>query len=192
MHSATPVRDAFRPGGNGVVYPSSGRLAGALDAAAGGRNTGCWKFNVSGGSIMKVSMFSIAVVLLSVFACLQACVAKPADDKLDEKIPKADKKKYESIRDGKDWANPFLVVTAEGVEIRSKGIAKGRKTVATKELRKTLTSLPVSAWPYGRVVAVVEIGIRSDNDDALIKENRKSVEKILKDLEVSVDPWPSA
>jgi len=141
---------------------------------------------------MKVSMFSIAVVLLSVFACLQACVAKPADDKLDEKIPKADKKKYESIRDGKDWANPFLVVTAEGVEIRSKGIAKGRKTVATKELRKTLTSLPVSAWPYGRVVAVVEIGIRSDNDDALIKENRKSVEKILKDLEVSVDPWPSA
>ena len=38
------------------------------------------------GSIMKVSMFSIAVVLLSVFACLQACVANPAEDKLDEKI----------------------------------------------------------------------------------------------------------
>jgi hypothetical protein len=57
---------------------------------------------------MKVSTFSIAVVLLSAFACLQACVARPADDKLDEKIPKADKKKYESIRDGKDWANPYL------------------------------------------------------------------------------------
>jgi hypothetical protein len=142
---------------------------------------------------MKVSMSSIAVVLLSVVACLQACVAKPADDKLDEKIPKADKKKYESIRDGKDWANPYLVVTAEGVEIQSKGIAKGRKTVATKELRKTLASLPVSAWPYGRVVAVQEIGIRSGNDDdALIEENKKSVEKILKDLDVSVDAWPTA
>jgi hypothetical protein len=141
---------------------------------------------------MKVSMLPLAVVLLSVLACLQACVARAADDKLDEKIPKADKKKYESIRDAKDWANPYLVVRAEGVEIVSKGIAKGRKTVATRELRKTLAALPVTAWPYGRVAAVQEISIGSGNDDALIKENKKSVQKILKDLGASVDLWPSA
>src|SRR5437588_11628839 len=141
---------------------------------------------------MKAVMFSVAVLLVSVVACLQASAAKADDDKLDEKIPKADRKKYESIRDAKDWANPYLIVRANGIEIVSKGIDKGHRVVATNEVRKTLASLPVSAWPYGRVVALQEIGIRSGKDDTSIEKNKKSVQKILKSLEVTVELWPSA
>jgi hypothetical protein len=141
---------------------------------------------------MKVTVLCLAILfLLPVSPWQRPPAAEAADEKLDAKIPKADPKKYESVRDAKEWANPYLIVRAEGIEVVSKGIAKGRKVITTQELRKALAALPVSAWPYGKVVAVQEIGIRSAQDEKPIKQNTKAVKNVLKGLEVEAEWWPA-
>jgi hypothetical protein len=130
--------------------------------------------------------------LIAVIAWEAQLPAGAADDQLDPKIPPAHPEKYRHIRDAKDWANPYLVIRADGIEVIAKALPRGRKVVSAKELQKTLISLPVSAWPYGKVVAVQEISIRSGNDDALIEQNKTEAEKILKALQVQIEAWPSA
>jgi hypothetical protein len=71
-------------------------------------------------------------------------------------VPPADRHAYQGIRDAADWRNPFVTVYADGVEVR--GIA-GR--VSPEKLTDALKQLPTNSWPYGRVVGVEEVGIRS-------------------------------
>jgi hypothetical protein len=139
---------------------------------------------------MGTAIARLAVVFALSSIAVLPCVAT-ADAQLDPKIKPADREKYKEVRDAKDWANPYLVVRADGIEVRSKSLAKGRKMVPVKELQKTLVALPVDAWPYGKVAAVQAISIRSGNDDALIESNLTEVEKILKVLQITIDWWPS-
>ena len=132
----------------------------------------------------------VACSLLLITACGQQMAAAAGDDQLDPKIAPADRDKYKSVRDAKDWANPYLVVRADGVELISKAVPQGRKVVAVKDLQKSLLDLPVSAWPYGRVAAVQEAGVRSGNDDERIKQNKAKVEQVLKSLGVTIELWP--
>jgi hypothetical protein len=55
-----------------------------------------------------------------------------------------------------------------------------------------LEKLPRSAWPFGLVVAVMEIGIRGVGDDVPIKRNLDQILRLLDDAGVKVDRWPSA
>ena len=114
-------------------------------------------------------------------------------ERLNPKIGRADRQKYRSIRDGKGWANPALVIRANGIEVIAKGLPSGR-IVAPSELRRTLVNLPVNAWPYGRVVSAQNIGIRSSDqsDEEPIRQNREAAETVLKELDVDVDWFPSA
>ena len=94
---------------------------------------------------------------------------------------------YQSVRDAGDWRNPYLVVCADGVDVRGIG---GR--VLPEELASILARLPKEAWPYGRIVAVQEIGIRSGGDDELIRDNLTKVLRILREIGIEVELWPSA
>ncbi len=120
--------------------------------------------------------------------------SKAPQVRLDPRIPAADPAKYRSIRDAKDWLNPFLIVHGNGVWAISQAIPSGRKFVSTHELRRMLVGLPVGAWPYGRVVAASDAGIRAGDgsDDEPIKRNHETVQDILKGLGVRVEWWPSA
>jgi hypothetical protein len=111
------------------------------------------------------------------------------DLKLDTRIPTANRQKYRSIRDAKDWENPYLVVLKDGVDVRAHGY---RSTVPVSELRRVLVMLPVSAWPYGTVVAVQEMSLREVGgaDDAAIKANLEDTLAVLKALKVHADLWP--
>ena len=56
-----------------------------------------------------------------------------------------------------------------------------------------LAHLPASAWPYGRVVAVAESGLRSSEpDNVAIRRNKGIVGGILAGAHVAVDWIPSA
>jgi hypothetical protein len=112
-------------------------------------------------------------------------------DQLDSKIPPAAPEKYQSVRDGKDWANPYLVIRADGIEVVAKNLPKHGKAIALKDLKKTLTGLPVEAWPYGKVVAVQEIGIGSEDDGKAIEQNRKYAKEVLEGLDIKIEWWPS-
>ncbi len=92
----------------------------------------------------------------------QACSPAPCkaaqsvrDDSTHESGPAAPER-YKSVRDAKDSENPYLVIRRDGIELIAKGLASGRKTVAAVDLEQTLIELPLTAWPYGRVVTVQE------------------------------------
>lgn len=69
-----------------------------------------------------------------------------------------------------------------------------RQIISCDELAAQLESLPPTAWPYGRVVAAQEIGIRraDGTDGRPIAENKARVDRILTSLGVRVKWWASA
>lgn len=101
--------------------------------------------------------------------------------------------RYKSIRDAKDWENPYLVIRRDGIEVISKRLAAGRTTVAADRLEQALVTLPITAWPYGRVVAVQEVGLIEPGrgDEEQIAENLEKALTILRRLNVTADRWPS-
>lgn len=114
-----------------------------------------------------------------------------ASNPITAQIPAADPKKYQGIHDGKDWRNPYLIVRAEGIEIV--GVSDGRKPLTINAAVAILKELPPSAWPYGRVVAIQDIGIvTSENQHSQVVENRNTLNKRVGDLGVIVGLWPPA
>jgi len=109
---------------------------------------------------------------------------------LQSRIPKPDPKKYHSVQDAADWKNPYLIVRRDGIEIIGK-MAVGH-SIPVDSVPGILKELPDSAWPYGLVVAVQDIGIVSPGDPARVKANRKALLTLLKKLGIAVDLWPSA
>jgi hypothetical protein len=107
-----------------------------------------------------------------------------------QRIPAADLEKYKSVRDAKDWANPYLIVKANGIEVIAKTIPSGREVVAVGDLREALMTLPSTAWPYGRVVAIQPSGLGGSGDRTPIARNMQIAQDVLKALPVVVDPWP--
>jgi len=113
--------------------------------------------------------------------------------RLDPRIAPASPQRYKSIRDAKDWENPYLVIRRDGIEVIAKGLPSGRTTVARADLQRTLIALPLSAWPYGRVVAVQDTGIvaADGSDKESIASNHEAALAILNTLQVTVERWPS-
>ena len=113
---------------------------------------------------------------------------------LDQRIGLANRNLFHSVRDAKDWANPYLVIRHDGIEVISKGLPSGSRTVAASDLKRLLIDLPVSAWPYGRVVVVQDISIRAGvgSDEQRVGDNRNMSLAILEALRLVVERWPRA
>jgi hypothetical protein len=139
-------------------------------------------------------MISRRTALLALVAPLVACNNSASSAKgLNPRIGKPNREKYFFIQDGAAWRNPKLLICAEGIEIRAQSLSTAGLTVPVTDLGRTLIALPVSAWPYGRVVAAADNGVRAlDRDDEPIKRNHDEAERILRSLGVTVDWWPSA
>ena len=104
-----------------------------------------------------------------------------------ENLAEASPNAYREIRDAADWKNPYLVIRPNGVEILHVS-----PLVEPTNLKTTLSSLPYTAWPYGKIVAVQELGIRSGDDDQKIKEVLAEVLSILQKMNIEISRWPSA
>jgi hypothetical protein len=110
---------------------------------------------------------------------------------LSQRIPGADPKKYQGIRDAKDWRNPYLIVRADGIEVV--GVTDGRRPLTVDAVTEILKGLPDSAWPYGLVVAIQDAGlVASESDGSRIEANRNLLLGRLTELGVIVGLWPSA
>ena len=110
---------------------------------------------------------------------------------LQHRIPKPDPKKYHAVQDARDWKNPYLIVRPDGIEIV--GMTPVGRGITLESVRDVLERLPDSAWPYGVVVAVQDIGILTGKTDlARVEANRTKLLNLLKDLGIAVDRWPSA
>ena len=119
-------------------------------------------------------------------------VADSGASPLKNRIPPPDPNKYRSVRDARDWQNPYLMVQANGIDARPISAATEAPTMSPGDVVEYLEKLPSMAWPYGLVVAVQENGVRSPGDDARIKRNREELIRLLEKAGIKVDLWPSA
>lgn len=106
-------------------------------------------------------------------------------------IPAADSAKYETVRDMKNWRNPYLIVRADGVALFD--VADSAEIVLKPdELLPELAKLPSSNWPYGRVVAATENVTRgSEQDAAAIRKNKGIVGGLLQGAHIDVKWVPT-
>ena len=107
-------------------------------------------------------------------------------------IPAAAPEKYRGMTDMKGWRNPYLILRADGVALLDPDNHLER-ILKPGELTQALGNLPPSAWPYGRVVAVTENGLRGSADDSVkIRQNRALVAGTLESMHVLIHWIPSA
>jgi hypothetical protein len=124
-------------------------------------------------------------------------------------IPLPSKSLYVDVHEPAAWANPFLSVGAETLDLRvlqadanpgpsGKGAA-GRQQAARRQeiqvrpsdLAQALIALPPTAWRYGRVIAVAESQQASPKDRPQLRRNLEAVIQQLNDLGVVVEEWPT-
>ena len=111
---------------------------------------------------------------------------------LKNRIPPPDPNEYSSVRDARDWQNPYLIVQAKGiVDARPISAAMEAVPMSPGDVVAYLEKLPSIAWPYGLVVAVQENSLRNPGDNGPIKRNREELVRLLEKAGIKVDPWPS-
>ena len=107
-------------------------------------------------------------------------------------IPPATPEKYRGMVDMKGWRNPYLIIRADGVALLDPENHLER-ILKPGELTQALGNLPPAAWPYGRVVAVTENGLRGSADDSVkIRQNRALVAGTLESMHVLINWIPPA
>jgi hypothetical protein len=142
----------------------------------------------------------MSLMALAVSLALLASCAKPprapeeaaatSPEARIQQIPAADPKKYQYVMgDYRNWRNPYLIIRTDGVGLLD--VAKDEQhLIKPEDLSQALAQLPASAWPYGRVVAVQENGVRATGDDVLIRKNRGIVLGTLEGLHILVSLGP--
>jgi hypothetical protein len=124
-------------------------------------------------------------------------------------IPLPTKSMYVDVHDPSAWANPFLSVDAETLDLRimladanPSPIGQGtmlRPEAARRQeiqlrpvdLAKALLALPPGAWRYGRVIAVAESPAASKKDRPKVRRNVEAAIQQLNDLGIVVEEWPT-
>jgi hypothetical protein len=125
------------------------------------------------------------------------------------RIPLPTKSLYIDIHEPGAWANPFLSIEAETLDLRvnladanPSPVGEGtmlRPAAARRQelqLRPTdlaaaIVALPSTAWRYGRVIAVAEAPGANPKDRAKIRRNVEAAIQQLNDLGILVEEWPT-
>ena len=96
-------------------------------------------------------------ISLALVACSSRSDTQPAPDAFAvlQTVPAANPAKYADLREKKNWQNPYLVVRADGIGLLTGVAANEEQILKLEDVVDTLAHLPASAWPYGRVVAIL-------------------------------------
>ncbi len=117
-----------------------------------------------------------------------------AEDRKMQLNPRIKAVMQDKVREGagKIWPNPKITITDDMVSVSSGKQHEQFKDKQMGEMEKFLVSLPVSAWPYGRIIEVSELGISSGGLQG--KEFRKRswvlIRTVMKRLDVTVQLGP--
>lgn len=144
------------------------------------------------GSRIARLIFVLTITIFADACSPQEKPAAPDAATLLQAIPPADRAKYEHIVDMKKWRNPYIIIRTDGVGLLD--LADNAEIVLKPEdLLPALARLPASAWPYGRVVAATENGVRSSEQDGIaIRRNKGIVGGKLADAHIAITWVPSA
>jgi len=124
-------------------------------------------------------------------------------------IPLPTKSLYVDVHDRGAWANPFLSVDADtlnlritvadtnpstigqGTMLRPEAARRQEVQIHPADLPEALIALPAGAWHYGRVIAVAESPLASAGDRPRVRRNVEAAIQQLGDLGVVVEEWPT-
>lgn len=124
-------------------------------------------------------------------------------------IPLPTKSMYIDVREPGAWANPFLSVDAntinlrvtltdanpssmgQGTMLRPEGARRQEMQLRPGDLADALIALPPGAWRYGRVVAVAESPLASRKERPKVRRTVEAVIQQLNDLGIVVQEWPT-
>lgn len=143
-------------------------------------------------AIICVAAAGLVSTLYPTLAGAQQHSTGPAEPKLDPQIGAPDPVQYRSVRDAREWRNPYLDVSNSGFLLRSTS-AQRPIFVAPSDLRRVLAELPTSDWPYGRVVVVQSSSI-TPADTEWIAAMRRNVDvaiEVLAKLGADWWAWPA-
>ena len=124
-----------------------------------------------------------------------------------ESIPPPSKAKFANVHSLEAWSNPYLTVQDEmlvlhvtiadanpssfGQEgmLRPTGARRQTLSIRVAELPAALNAVPVTAWPYGRVIAVEEAHNTPKAVEPQVRRTMEDVMRTLTDLGVVVYEW---
>jgi hypothetical protein len=136
--------------------------------------------------------------LLSLFVLTLSACTRPAQPSRDQDaaaklaaLPAIRGDQYRTMQDLKAWRNPYLIIRADGVGLLDVSSHEEHR-LKLEELPDALASLPLSAWPYGRVVALQEASPQTTGDTSRIKDNRGKVAAALHSLQIVINYVPAA
>ena len=131
---------------------------------------------------MRSSRATNLICALAASILLSACPSQPVQSAPDavvllQNIPPANPAKYADAREKKVWQNPYLIIRAESIGLLSGVSANEERLLKPEEVLDALASLPPSAWPYGRVAAVLvqEEPGNSEPEKVALRRNRGAV-----------------
>lgn len=125
------------------------------------------------------------------------------------RVPLPTKSQYVNVHEPSAWANPFLSVGADTVDLRitlvdanpsevGQGTMLRPEAARRQELQlrpadmaDAVVALPEGAWRYGRVIAVAEIPGANPKDRPKIRRNVEVAIQQLNDLGIVVEEWPT-
>ena len=103
--------------------------------------------------MIKAALIVLGVVVTTQSARSQTTAERDVAPRLDDGIPAAHMAQFEHQCDEQKWSNPWIDLTGDGALLRSRSSPTLRR-VSVDKLGHALTQLPISDWPYGRVIAV--------------------------------------
>jgi hypothetical protein len=133
-----------------------------------------------------------SAITLSLTACSRNAPPPPDAATLLQNVPAGDPAKYPHLRQVKNWSNPYLVIRPDGIGLVTSVAAHEERILKPGEVLDVLAQLPQSAWPYGRVVAIL-VDTRptsSEQDKIAIRRNRGIVAGELQGAHVAIEWQP--
>jgi hypothetical protein len=132
----------------------------------------------------------------SLAACSRQKAPPPPPDAgtLLQAISAADPAKYPSTKEFRHWSNPYLVIRPDGVGLLTSVAANEEQILKPEDVLNALARLPASAWPYGRVVAILveEKPSASESDKVALRRSRGIVAGDLEGAHVAIDWIPTS
>ncbi len=117
-----------------------------------------------------------------------------------ESIPPPSKGRYMAVHSFDNWQNPYITVQPSMVTIhvlradantsdlgvggmlRPVGARREDVSVSPDKLADAMSSIPQTAWPYGRVVAVEEAHKTPQKQEPVVRRNMEATVGTLNDL----------
>ena len=121
-----------------------------------------------------------------------------------EQIPLPTKSRFMAVHSFDSWENPYLTIQAGSMQLhvtmadanttsygvggmlRPVGARRQVLTIYPEKLGEAITAIPLTAWPYGRVVAVEEAHKTPASAEPQVRRTMESAVATLSDLGIVV------